>query len=337
MALVGGGSEVEVYLPTEAEVTELTPGTTYHCRVAAINSTNLFNQGPDGTFQTLPLPPVVDETPAFATEVATNSAILNGIVNPGNGQTTYHFAYGLHAHEYTQNLPEIAIGTGLTPVPVEQALPTGTLAPNTTYHFALIATNPAPGGTVTGTDEEFTTAPANPQPENPPTATTGATESITQNTAILTGTIDPEGSPTEYRFELGTTPAYGTVVFAGRREAGAVAVTQPLDNLQPGVTYHYRIVALNGAGTSDGADRTFTTLGFPDSLAQPSALPLIGTPPIQFPAPTSTTPPTTKLLTRAQKLARALKACHVKRGRKRHSCETAARKKYSPTKEKRKK
>ena len=44
--------------------------------------------------------------------------------------------------------------------------------------------------------------------------------------------------------------------------------------------------------------------------------------------------PKTKTLTRAQKLALALKACHKKHGAKRASCERGARKKYGPVKKK---
>jgi hypothetical protein len=44
--------------------------------------------------------------------------------------------------------------------------------------------------------------------------------------------------------------------------------------------------------------------------------------------------PKTKALTRAQKLALALKACHKKHGAKRKACERAARKKYAPVKAK---
>jgi hypothetical protein len=39
-----------------------------------------------------------------------------------------------------------------------------------------------------------------------------------------------------------------------------------------------------------------------------------------------------KLLTRAQKLAAALRACHKKRGRRRVVCEKQARKKYGAAK-----
>jgi hypothetical protein len=44
--------------------------------------------------------------------------------------------------------------------------------------------------------------------------------------------------------------------------------------------------------------------------------------------------PKTKVLTRAQKLKLALKACHKKKGAKRRTCERAARRKYGPVKAK---
>ncbi len=47
--------------------------------------------------------------------------------------------------------------------------------------------------------------------------------------------------------------------------------------------------------------------------------------------------PKAKVMTRAQRLALALKACHKKHGAKRKACERAARKKYGPVKKKAKK
>ena len=277
-ALVGGGAEVEVGVPVEAEVTELIPGTIYHCRITATNSTNIFNDGPDGTFETLPLAPIINEPPAFATEVTATGAVLNGEVNPGNGPTTYHFAYGLQAGNYPNALPDVGIGTGLTSIPVEQAIPPASLSPNTTYHFALIASNAA--DTVTGSDETFTTASIGTPPETPPVVSTGPAEGIAQNTATLTGTVYPENTQTMYRFELGSSAAYGTVIFGGEagRERGRVSVTQAVGNLQPGVTYHYRLVAVSAAGTTFGPDRSFTTTTFPQEIFQPATPALVPIP-----------------------------------------------------------
>ncbi len=278
LALVGGGAEVTTNLPVEASITELTPGTIYHCRVATTNSAAIFNDGPDGTFETLPLAPVVDESPAFITEVTTNSAIFNGYVNPGNGPTTYHFAYGREAGHYTNVLPNVGIGTGLAPIPVEQAPPPASLAPNTTYHVVLTASNAS--GTVVGSDRTFTTASAGTLPETPPVVSTGPAESIGQNTATLTGTVYPEHTPTTYRFELGTTSAYGTVLTGGEagREGGRAQVTQLVGNLQPGTTYHMRLVAFSAAGTTAGPDRSFTTTTFPQEIFQPATPALVPIP-----------------------------------------------------------
>lgn len=286
LGLVGGGAEVETDVPVEAPITGLTPGTTYHCRLDATNSTSIFNDGPDGTFETLPLAPVVDEVPAFATEVTTNSAILNGQVNPGNGATSYHFAYGLQAHSYPNALSHVGIGTGLTPIAVEQALPLGSLKPATTYHFALIATNAAE--TVIGADRTFTTLPASTPPESAPVISTGPAIAIAPNSAVLTGTVFPESTQTMYLFELGASTAYGTQIFGGEagREGGPVPVSVAVGNLQPGTVYHYRLIAVNAVGTSIGPDRTFTTTTSPQQIFKPPTpglVPIPVFPPVKNP------------------------------------------------------
>src|SRR5262249_39072236 len=47
-----------------------------------------------------------------------------------------------------------------------------------------------------------------------------------------------------------------------------VPVTQPLGGLEPNTTYHFRFVATNGTGTTDGPDATFTTTTSNDNFAQ---------------------------------------------------------------------
>jgi DNA-binding beta-propeller fold protein YncE len=278
LALVGGGAEVEHNVPVEAGVTELTPGTTYHCRLDTTNATHLFNEGSDGTFETLPLLPIVDESPPVATEITSEGAIFKGVVNPDYGATVYHFVYGPEAGRYTEALPDIGIGKGFEPVAVEQATPPGALPPHTTVHFALIASNRA--GTTVGADQTFTTAGIGNPPETAPVLSTGPAESIALTSAILTARVYPEGTPTMYLFEVGTTPAYGTVLFGGEagRGGGAVEVTQALTNLQPGTTVFYRAVAFNAAGTTVGAGRAFTTPSSPSPIVQPATPALIPIP-----------------------------------------------------------
>jgi hypothetical protein len=83
--------------------------------------------------------------------------------------------------------------------------------------------------------------------------------------------VHPEGTPTTYRFEYGTTPAYGS---ATEERSVSVAmrtnsVSAAVGGLQPSTTYHYRIVATGEHGSSAGADRTFTTPDPPPPPAPP--------------------------------------------------------------------
>ena len=43
----------------------------------------------------------------------------------------------------------------------------------------------------------------------------------------------------------------------------AVRVNQTITGLSPGATYHYRLIARNAAGTTNGQDETFTTKKMP--------------------------------------------------------------------------
>ena len=72
-----------------ADLTGLTPGTTYHFRVSADNGTGGVQHGVDQTFTTAPA------TPAGASSVTAVTANLTGVVNPHGSPTTYHFEYGL--------------------------------------------------------------------------------------------------------------------------------------------------------------------------------------------------------------------------------------------------
>jgi hypothetical protein len=278
----GGPVEGEGFKPVAAEVGGLEPGTLYRCRISATDAEaqagGAGNQSIESFFETLPLPPVIEEPPASASEVTTESAIFNGSVNPGNGATTCYFAYGLETGQYPQKLPGVGIGGGSAVIPVEQSTPPAALQPGTLYHFALVCANAS--GTTVGPDEIFTTVSAGNRPSTSPIANTGSAASVSQNGAVLTGVVVPEGLPTLYEFEVGTTTSYGTVIFGGEAGGGLeeTAVAQAVGSLQPGVTYHYRLVAFNGAGVTAGSDGTFTTAALPAGIAQPATLPILATP-----------------------------------------------------------
>jgi hypothetical protein len=100
------------------------------------------------------------------------------------------------------------------------------------------------------------------------TATTTSASSLTDASATLNGTVNPNGNATTYHFEYGTTTAYGSVAPAPDAAVGSDGADHPLSlaiaNLKPKTTYHYRIVATDALGfTSPGADASFTTAPFP--------------------------------------------------------------------------
>jgi hypothetical protein len=96
-----------------------------------------------------------------------------------------------------------------------------------------------------------------------PSATTGSATSLQPLQATLNGTVNPNGFDTHYYFQYGMSTSYGSMT--GEVDAGSGSSAAPASGtptaLSPGTTYHYRIVATNAAGTSDGTDQTFTTPG----------------------------------------------------------------------------
>jgi len=95
-----------------------------------------------------------------------------------------------------------------------------------------------------------------------PTATTGDATGVSAGGATLGGAIDPGGKETTYRFEYGTTGAYGqtTATASAGAGSGAVGESAAISGLAATTTYHFRVVAFrDGVQVATGADRTFTT------------------------------------------------------------------------------
>jgi hypothetical protein len=196
--------------------------------------------------------------------ITATSVTLHGKVNPnGPPDVSYRAEYSLDETSWTADP-----GT-ITPLGSQESSqsaiatidpPGGGLEPNTLYHVRLVATRPfnppAPSNELT-----FTTAVA------PPLAETTGSPVRSATTAQLLGRVDPSNSPTSFHFEYGeegpcdTNPCAATdPVFAGSGGLYEGASAQ-VSGLQPGVTYHYRIVADNGNSGSPafGEDMTVTT------------------------------------------------------------------------------
>ena len=96
-----------------------------------------------------------------------------------------------------------------------------------------------------------------------PDVQTLAAASITAVSAVLNGTVNAHGLATTYYFEYGTTTSYGsstTVISAGSGENN-VSVPVSISGLSANTIYHFRLVASNSEGTTEGNDLTFTTTG----------------------------------------------------------------------------
>jgi hypothetical protein len=100
----------------------------------------------------------------------------------------------------------------------------------------------------------------------PPTAPSIGTEltaEVGASEAKLGALANPGGIPTAYRFEYGTTTAYGqsTPFPEGSVGEGVASHTvwASASGLAAGTTYHYRVTVTNELGTVSGPDQTFTT------------------------------------------------------------------------------
>ena len=117
---------------------------------------------------------------------------------------------------------------------------------------------------------------ASPPPQ--PAVATGTVTSLTSTSVILLGVLNAKAEPANYRFQYGTTEAYGiqTPLQPGGRSPAQIHVNQPVGGLKPNTLYHYRIVAYGARGAVLGSDRTFKTPKVPLALSistSPSPVP----------------------------------------------------------------
>ncbi len=252
------GSEAKSF---HADLAGLPPNAAFHFRAVATGPFGTL-AGEDLTFTTAAEPPVVATgSPA---EVTDSAATLVGAVDPRGLPTTVHFEYGLTPLYGSSTAPQPVTSAGGI---VDFLSPNGGLIPNATYHYRIVASNAA--GTSYGEDVTFLVTPGsgvtNPLPTGPPTVTTGGVAGVARESVIFQGNVNPNRGTTVVHFEYGPTPAYGsaTPVRGVGNGTSVAAVSIPTAGLAPGKVYHYRLVASNSAGTTHGADASFTTAAEP--------------------------------------------------------------------------
>ena len=160
------------------------------------------------------------------------------------------------------------------------------LLPGTAYRYRVTAASS--GGSSSSDDESFETLPA-----LPPAVATHPPQGVGQSSAILEGSVDPQGGAvSDCHFELGTTAAYGSSVPCSASPGPVTAdveVSGSVGGLPSGTVHHYRLVVSTNAGTTAGDDVEFTTAS-PPPEPETAPPPVAALPPIVQPVPAPPTP-----------------------------------------------
>ncbi len=211
-------------------------------------------------FGPVTLPDVVTGAPA--TSITRSAATVSGTVNPDETSvTTCEVEYGVTI-EYGESAPcsQSLPLEGNSPLPVSAELKFS-YPPASLVHYRFKAGNAS--GSNVGVDHTFFT-----ESLSPPVVGGLLASNVTQFSATLNGTLKTSEGLVDYRFQYGTTTAYGSVEPIPDNYAPitneTVTMSQPIQGLQAGTTYHYRLVASSpGATEVRGPDETFTTLPIP--------------------------------------------------------------------------
>ncbi len=195
-----------------------------------------------------------------ATNVWERSAQLNGFVSANNESSTVaYFRWGTtqSMENQTSSFNTGTNGTSLTATITN-------LSPGTTYYFQASAYN-ASSGRVFGQTLTFTTPGTaqtwyNVSNQTFNSAITGVATRVARTSAQLNGIALTSSIATNGYFEWGTTRSLGNVTshqFLGSSDR--MNFSEGLSSLDAGVTYYYRAVIINNAGTFRGDIMSFST------------------------------------------------------------------------------
>ena len=232
---------------------------------------------------TLPTPTVTTNT---ATAIGLSSATLNGSANPNGSTGTGWFRYattspGTCSDSFGTRAPVSggsALGSGTSSVNYAQGI--SGLSVNTTYDYCAILNL-----------EEVRRRSESLSRLNyaATSVTTNTASALTQTTATLNGSANPNGSSATGWYRYSTTnpgtcsDSFGTrAPVAGGDALGAgtssVAYSEGVTSLTANTTYYVCAIASNGGGTGVGSVQSFTTLpNVPSAPSSASASNVSGT------------------------------------------------------------
>jgi hypothetical protein len=182
-----------------------------------------------------------------------------------SGQPTFRWSAAENARNYQlQVSQDPTFGKTIDDVTTDETAYTSstTYPPNTVLYWRVRADDWIGQGLNWSAVQTFTKRQS-------PTVATEPASSVTQSSATLNATVNPNHETVSTcKFEYSPTESYGFIVQCASQPGSgesAVAVSASVTGLAANTTYHFRIVATNSGGTSQGSDKTFTTLPNPPS------------------------------------------------------------------------
>lgn len=289
-------SGVEAESHVTAAFTGLTPEVPYYIRLTASNSSGTTVSGlaedeftvgidhPDYICESLPFHPTFVEVEKIA-HVTGTAAELQGSLKPHGEEVRWRFEYATSESGAFHPVPG-AGGTVLAGEENEYGYVRGQpdppyfkgifgslsgLTPATTYYVRLFAeAEPEPGvhKSATSPVTSFETA-------GPPVPVAYVVHSVSGEEMVALGAVDPRGLDSHYHFEYVSQQHFEEQGFTGAATTpevdvgsgfGYVGADGDLPELQPGVTYHYRLFASNEVapqGVHSG-EQTLTVPALPE-------------------------------------------------------------------------
>lgn len=193
--------------------------------------------------------------------ISSRNVYLNASVNPNGRDTQVWFEFGT-SQSFGSNRGHQRAGNGSSTVAIRAGIIN--LRLGTTYYYRAVAQNV--GGLSRGETRTFTTptetgtggvygTPTPPASLGAPLVATNGPASVNASSATVNGSINPNGSQTNFWFEFGPTTGLGrtTPVQALGNSSSWQLVFGNLTSLDFDKAYYYRVVAQNSFGTNRGS------------------------------------------------------------------------------------
>jgi hypothetical protein len=195
--------------------------------------------------------------------LAGTTATFSGTVVSNGFDVTYHFEYSTDGTDWTAvPVPDEDAGSAPSTIPVSQEVKG--LTGSQPYRVRLVANRPSGGGTAVSAEAGFATGAA--APEISATHASNPTDA----TATLNAVLNAQNEATTYHFEYVDDASFQAGGYSGASSipvpeaqlgagTGAVAIGREVGGLHASTVYHFRLVASNARGTTNGEDAVFTT------------------------------------------------------------------------------